>query len=387
MNARERFLSIMNFESIDRTLKWEFGYWVGTIRRWYNEGLEKKTGIGKDFSDGEGVLGEVLASIEDKDLFDTEVHQYFKLDSNSNQLPLSIYPPFQKRILEVDDKYMIWIDEYGIKKKERKDRQGMPDFLEWPVKNRKDFGEIKEQWESVSLKERLPKEWPSIVEGYKLRTSPLAIGGYPVGLFGTLRHLMGLETLLYTLHDDPGLIRDMLNFYTNYLISLWGSVLKQVSVDYIQIWEDMCYRCGPLISPEMFKEFLLPYYKKIAGFCKDMRIDIIIVDCDGNVTKLLPLWIEGGVTGLYPFEVQSGLDIIKIRKDFPKFQIIGGIDKIAIAKGKKYIDGEIEKVRRVLPKGGYIPCFDHLVPPDVSWKNFEYYRNQLNKIIENTPIL
>jgi len=41
LNARERFLAIMNFEPVDRPLYWEFCYWAPTVRRWYNEGLEK----------------------------------------------------------------------------------------------------------------------------------------------------------------------------------------------------------------------------------------------------------------------------------------------------------------------------------------------------------
>jgi len=33
-----------------------------------------------------------------------------------------------------------------------------------------------------------------------------------------------------------------------------------------------------------------------------------------------------------------------------------------------------------------VPYVDHLVPSDVSWANFEYYRTRLNQIIRETPI-
>ena len=36
----------------------------------------------------------------------------------------------------------------------------------------------------------------------------------------------------------------------------------------------------------------------------------------------------------------------------------------------------------LLPTGGYIPTVDHLVPPDVSWANFSYYRQQLSEYIK-----
>jgi hypothetical protein len=39
----------MNFEPCDRTLNWEFAYWVSAIRQWYNDGLPRKEGISEEF--------------------------------------------------------------------------------------------------------------------------------------------------------------------------------------------------------------------------------------------------------------------------------------------------------------------------------------------------
>ncbi len=42
--ARDIFHKIMNFEPCERTLNWEFGYWVETVEKWYSKGLPKKKG-------------------------------------------------------------------------------------------------------------------------------------------------------------------------------------------------------------------------------------------------------------------------------------------------------------------------------------------------------
>ena len=42
MNSRERFLEVMSFNPNVRACKWEFGYWGGTVNRWYQEGLPEK---------------------------------------------------------------------------------------------------------------------------------------------------------------------------------------------------------------------------------------------------------------------------------------------------------------------------------------------------------
>ena len=79
---------------------------------------------------------------------------------------------------------------------------------------------------------------------------------------------------------------------------LWGPlyyspVLSKVELDWFYIREDMCYKTGPLISPETFRVFMLPAYKKFTSFLKENGANNIIVDTDGNNWKLIPLFLEG----------------------------------------------------------------------------------------------
>ncbi|MEM3434267.1 MAG: uroporphyrinogen decarboxylase family protein, partial [Candidatus Methanomethyliaceae archaeon] len=136
-------------------------------------------------------------------------------------------------------------------------------------------------------------------------------------------------------------------------------------------------------SPQLFRQFLAPGYKKLVGFFQDWGIKIVLVDSDGDVSRLIPEWLEVGITGIYPLEVAAGMDVTEIRENFPHLQMIGGLDKRALVSGKAAIDQELEKVANLVSKGGYIPCIDHLVPPDVSWGNFRYYRERLNAILRN----
>ena len=147
------------------------------------------------------------------------------------------------------------------------------------------------------------------------------------------------------------------------------------------ISEDMCYKSGCFISPAFFRTFMLPAYRKLTGFYRDHGIQTILVDSDGDVTRLIPLLIEGGVTGLHPFEVTGKCDVVEVRKSFPRFQILGGIDKRELAQGRGAIHRELErKVPFLSRTGGYIPFVDHTVPPDVSWGDFRYYRQRLAEL-------
>ena len=62
----------------------------------------------------------------------------------------------------------------------------------------------------------------------------------------------------------------------------------------------------------------------------------------------------------------------------------GCVDKRALIAGKQEIDREMERLRPLFEGGGLIPHTDHLVPPDVSWENYCYYRERKCALIGKT---
>ena len=376
----------MNFEKADRTLFWEMGYWKDTLERWYGEGLPKGPDVTAGLKPGEGVRAESAPhKIFCPDMpRDGDVHTYFGFDPGLVCLPINsvLEPPFERKVIEEEKGYVIYQDEYGVTKKMNKAAPSRPQYLKWPAQDRQGFEALKQRL-VPSLKDRVPPAWKELIQGYADRDHPLTLGGYPCGFYGILRFLMGEERLLLNFYDDPVLVQDFMNTLADFWIELWGQALSEIKVDAVNFWEDMAFRTGPLISPEMFKEFMLPPYQKVTSFLRSMGVTIFIVDSDGNLEKLIPLFLDAGITALFPFEVQAGNDIISIRRKYPRLQILGGIDKLKIAEGKKATDEELgSKVPFMLRSGGYIPHIDHHVHPDISWKDFIYYRTRLNEMIQ-----
>ncbi len=383
MNARERFLALMNFQEVDRNLVWEFGYWGGTVRRWYQEGMPLVKGLSEKVCDGTGTFAEITG-VPLKRYTAHDVHDYFKMDPYLVRIPLNIgaYPAFEEKVIEDHGDWYIWQDYDGCIRKDLKGRKTLPTIVGGPVKTREDWERLKAERLRPTLEGRLPDNWQQLVAEYKNRDYPVGLGQLH-GFFGTPRYLMGVEKLLTAYYDDPEMMKDMNLYLADLWIALFERVLKEVAVDAVFIWEDMCYRGGPLISPEMFREFILPGYKKLTAFLRGYGVNIVLVDSDGDVWKLLPLWIEGGVTAVYPFEVAAGMDVVEVRKAYPKLGIQGGIDKRALIQGKEAIDRELEvKVPFMLERGGYIPTIDHLASMDINLENFKYYREKLNQMIK-----
>jgi len=134
----------------------------------------------------------------------------------------------------------------------------------------------------------------------------------------------------------------------------------------------MSYNHGSMLSYGMYKEFLLPYYKKIIPYIKSRGVKVL-VDSDGLVDELIPWFLEAGIEGIYPLERQAGVDIAALRKKYPDFIMMGAYDKMVMSKDEKTIRAEFERLLPVMRTGGYIPSVDHQTPPEVSLNNYRIY--------------
>ena len=377
MNVRTKLLNVLNFNVGEPIPEWEFAYWYDTVERWYGEGLPRVKPTPK-IPYQQWLAGDAMAKYE------YDVHNYFGFDEWADMVAVNpnAYPPFKKIVYEEDEEDITYRREDGKVIKTKKDGSSMPNFLKYPVKNEQDFEDIKVRFNPDEPK-RFPPNWEELVSQYKNRSFPLFLGGNNVsGFYSIIREFLGVEDSLYAFYDQPDLVIKILDFFVDYYIKLYSKILQQVEVDCIFIWEDMCFKNGPLVSPSIFKKFIVPYYKKFTDKMKELGVKHFIVDTDGNFEVLIPLFIEGGVTGFYPFEVQAGMDIEKIRSMYPQLVIFGGINKMVLSQGKVAIDHEVEKVGRMLEKGGYLPYTDHMVPPEVSFENYVYFRKKLKEVLE-----
>ncbi|MEI7904180.1 MAG: uroporphyrinogen decarboxylase family protein [Candidatus Firestonebacteria bacterium] len=254
--------------------------------------------------------------------------------------------------------------------------------IEWPVKNKKDWERVRNLHLQADDPSRFPKNWQDYVKEYKNRDYPLQLTHR--GVYGFARLMMGDENLSYAFYDEPDLVHSIMDTYTDTMIKLWGKMVKETEFDLIECWEDMAYKSGSMISPETFREFMKPNYEKLSAFAKQNGIKIILVDCDGYIEDLTGLMLESGVTAMYPFEVQAGNNLERVLDKYPAVGTFGGLDKNSMSKGRKEIDIELVKAKKLIEKGRFIPGPDHGVLSDASFENFKYFNEELRKIVLST---
>ena len=168
------------------------------------------------------------------------------------------------------------------------------------------------------------------------------------------------------------------------LLLLWERLCDKIQFDLIESWEDMAYKCGSIISPEHFQEFLAPQYKKIRAFADAHDIPILLVYSDGN-TDILAEWMyDSGVNAMYPFESLAGCNAKNVREKLPGMAGLGGLNKDCMAHGKEQMDEELEKASVLIKLGRFIPGPDHMVLSNVSFENYRYFMTRLKDIVMNT---
>jgi hypothetical protein len=256
--------------------------------------------------------------------------------------------------------------------------------VEYPVKTRDDWQHIKEQWMDPEDLRRFPKDWENYIQLFNQRDYPLQLTCG--GVFGFVRTMMGDEAMFYAIYDDSGLIHDIIGTYIDMCLIIWGKMVIDVPFDLIECWEDMAYKSGPLISRRHFTEFLAPQYRRIRDFAGNANIPLVLVDSDGNIMDLAGWMRDAGVNAMYPFEVQSGNDIVAVRGRLTDMACIGGLEKNCMAKGIDAMDSELEKARMLIGQGRCIPGVDHFVLEDVPFENYVYFMRGLRDVIMKTKL-
>ncbi len=356
MTDRDRFVSYLLGEPVDRPPFWLFwGPWGRTWQRWIDEGKPEEI---------------------------TDHRSHWQPDAVPHVVPVNCgpCPRVPHQVLESGPDDYVHVDHWGIVRRDTRKGESMPQFLRFPIASRRDWEEYRDLRLDPDQPDRLAGNWAEVAGIWQAAGIPIQLGYFPdVGIFGGVRWLLGDEECLLTFCTDPALIHEIMERLTDVYLTVFAAVVKLVRVDVIEIWEDMCGRQGPLISPAMWREFMGPCYRRIRAFADEHGIPLLEVDTDGDPRLIVDPMREAGVNFLWPLEVAAGCDVNEFRRRWPDLGVMGGIDKRALAVGPAAIDAELDRVWPAVEAGRYIPDLDHLVPSDVSWSNYAYYADALKR--------
>lgn len=360
MTPRERLHACLDFSGPDRVLYFSMRAPIPTMDRWRREGYPG----------------------------DADFAEYFGLDAMLTgkwilSMSLGPLPNDGDTIIDETEEYIIQKNTLGAVTQLQKGHQdyGGAHYLSFPVVDQDTFDRVKHFYNPTDPA-RYSKDWPQRVAEWSDRDYPL-IFSIP-GPFAFIRGLMGMEGLCIATYEQPALIEDMVEFLTDFVTKAIGKALSEVEVDVLLFGaEDMAYKNATILSPDSVRHYMFGSYKKITEFCLQNGARQIMLDSDGHVDELIPIWLDAGISSVLPFEAAAGMDPVRIRRKYPKLGMLGGIDKRVLSRGKAEIESEVmTKVPPLLDSGGFIPSIDHILSPDIPLEGFRYYTELIRKISE-----
>ncbi len=317
MTVRERFHAVMSFEQFDRlpVLEWA-GWWDKTIERWHTEGLP----------------------VELTDRYD--ICRHFGLD-----------------VYKQD-----WIS---------------PRTHATPKPAAHGAGVVEDEAGYQSVLSTLYHPRP--VDGARWRkwAQEQADGDVVLwftmdGFFWFARELLGIERHLYAFYDQPELMHRINSDLADWMLQVIEQLCAICVPDFMTFGEDMSYNNGPMLSKELFDEFMLPYYQRVIPALRGHGI-IPIVDSDGDIAVPAHWFAAAGLDGILPLERQAGVDISALRATHPRMKFIGHFDKMTMNKGEAAMRAEFERLLPVAAGGGFLISCDHQTPPGVSYRDYQTY--------------
>jgi len=230
-------------------------------------------------------------------------------------------------------------------------------------------------------------EWQKIIRLWRKKDHVLFLSVHrgfflSMGVYNWRRFTEVISLLL----DDPEFVREAMLIQGEYIAKLVDKILQDIDIDAVIFSEPIGGNEGPLISPTMYKEFVLKSYKPILDVVKKYGIDTIILRTYANIRILIPSILSNGFNCLWACETNSNaMDYRELRKEFGRdLRLIGGLDLDALRYDKATIRKEIEeKVPPLIASGGFIPIADGRVRKDIPFENYIYYRRLLKQIINN----
>lgn len=375
MNAAENALAVLRYQQYDAFPVVCFGWWPETLKKWEDEG-HLPAGSADEYARlGDNCTADRYAM--DKLGFDFGWGYSVSGD-------MAMRPLFEEKVLRTeDDGSIVKMDQAGLIVRV------VPGVISIPA----EIGTAltgREAWEELYLPKL--RFTPDRVDTAAVRAararadetgSLLAV--YGGSMIGLARNICGLVGLSYLYADDRELYCEVVHTLADLQYKVTEAVLATgVRFDYMHLWEDIACKSGPLVTPRAFEKIVCPEYVRITELARRYGLDIVDVDCDGVIDRLVPGWIASGVNTMFPVEVGTwNADFVPWREKYGReLRAVGGMRKHVFAEDKKAVDEEIERLRRLIDLGGYIPCPDHRIAPDADFSLVAYYCEQMHKLVK-----
>jgi uroporphyrinogen decarboxylase len=237
-----------------------------------------------------------------------------------------------------------------------------------------------EEIEGFDLPAMMDEGWDSLTERARrlhTETDRAVVGNFLAHLLAAGQSLRRYDNFLVDLMVNQRLARAILERLTDAYCRRAETYLGAVGpyIDVILVNDDLGTQNGPMLSPDVYREMILPYQKRLFGFIKQRaNVPLLLHSC-GSVRAFIPDLIEAGVDALNPIQVSAaGMDTAELKRQFGRDLVFwgGGCDtqQVLCRLGPDEVRTEVRRRAADLSAGGgFVFTQVHNIQPDVPPEN------------------
>ncbi|MCD6508360.1 hypothetical protein J7M22_17295 [Candidatus Poribacteria bacterium] len=185
-------------------------------------------------------------------------------------------------------------------------------------------------------------------------------------------YLRGMENLLMDYVFNPEFAHRLAEIVIGYKKRVMERAIE-VGADIVLTGDDYAYRKGPIMSPDHFRQFVLPYLKEMVDLAKSKGVPFI-KHTDGNIWPIMDMIIETGINGIDPLEPIAGMDIGEVKRRYgDRVAVVGNVDcGELLSRGSpgEVVEAVKETIAKASPGGGHILASSNSIHPAVKPENY-----------------
>ena len=154
-------------------------------------------------------------------------------------------------------------------------------------------------------------------------------GGFWCPYFHIIADFFGMENYFIKMYENPGIVEAVTGHVLDFYCTANELLFEEFGdkIDMFFFGNDFGTQLDLFISPEKFRQFVLPGIKRLTMIARRHGIKSILHSC-GSITKALPMIIDAGVEAVHPIQAKAaGMDAERLAEEFGKDLVfMGGVD-------------------------------------------------------------
>jgi len=198
--------------------------------------------------------------------------------------------------------------------------------------------------------------------------------GFWAPFYHDIMDLFGMEDYFVKMHMNPSVVRSVTDRVCGFYYAANERFFDAAGdlVDGYFFGNDFGTQLDLMISPALFDEFVLPWFKKLTEQAHGRGHQVILHSC-GSIHRVIPRLIAAGVNCLHPLQAKAAnMDAATLARDFKgKIAFLGGLDtqRVLNQATPAEVKAEVRLIKELLGPCLIVSPSHEAILPDVPPRN------------------